>query len=252
MSSSLRVSISLAGSVLRMMQNIMGDRVWTKGLKYYLDAMSLSPASPADLHAALQTSYDEDFDVPLNISEVMLSWENQAGYPLVTVERNANKLKLTQERFFLDESKSSSLWWIPVNYASQSTSASFGNISADYWISATNELDLELPNEISEQEWIVVNKQEGFYYRVNYDDTLWNAIISQLRDGDHEKIHLLSRAQLIDDSINLARSGKISYRIPFDILEHLVKEDDYIPWAAVSIRNYCLSFFRLIINQFTL
>lgn len=235
MSSLLNFHFSLAGSVLRMIQNVMGDAVWTKGLKYYLDAKSLSPASAADLHVALQTAWDEAFPAPLNISEVMLSWELQAGCPLVTVERTGNKLKLKQERFFYESAhKSNNSWWIPINVASDSPAASFLDVNVDHWMPPTPQSEIELPSEISDQEWIVVNKQAAFYYRINYEPKLWNAIIRQLRDDDHEKIHLLNRAQLIDDSLNLARAGKIPYRISLEILEHLSKETDYIPWAAVS------------------
>lgn len=216
----------------------MGDEVWVKGLKYYLDAKNMSAVSSADLHTGLQKIYDEelkDSKGALNIASVMLSWENQAGCPLVNVKRDRNQLILTQERFFYEKTESSSsLWWIPVNFVSKSTSSSFSEVAADYWIPGNRSVNIELSSEITIDDWIIVNKQQGFYYRVNYDETLWNVIIKQLRDGDHEKIHLLSRAQLIDDSLNLARAGKISYRIPFEILEHLAKETDYIPWASVS------------------
>lgn len=216
-----------------MMQNVFGDEVWTKGLRYYLNEKNMSAVSSADLHTALQTAYDEEFSDPLDISKVMFSWEDQAGCPLVNVKRTGNQLTLTQERFFYEETESSNLWWIPINFVTESTSSSFDKVDADYWIPGERQLSISLNQEIANDEWIIVNKQQGFYYRVNYDENLWNSIIKQLRDGNHEKIHLLSRAQLIDDSLNLARAGKISYRIPLEILEHLVNETDYIPWASV-------------------
>ena len=46
------------------------------------------------------------------------------------------------------------------------------------------------------------------------------------------KIHVINRAQIIDDAINLARSGLLSYEIALGVTSYLNKEVEYIPWAA--------------------
>ena len=56
-------------------------------------------------------------------------------------------------------------------------------------------------------------------------------IIKQLNE-DHMKIHVINRAQIIDDAINLARSGLLSYEIALGVTSYLNKEVEYIPWAA--------------------
>ena len=50
------------------------------------------------------------------------------------------------------------------------------------------------------------------YYRVNYDETNWKLINQQLLQ-DHRAISELSRSQLIDDSLNIARTGSVPYSI---------------------------------------
>ena len=45
---------------------------------------------------------------------------------------------------------------------------------------------------------------------------------------------MVNRAQLIDDSFNLARAKHIPYKIPFDFLNYLTHETDYLPWAAAD------------------
>lgn len=70
------------------------------------------------------------------------------------------------------------------------------------------------------------------FYRVNYDATNWQRIINYLKSSDYKEIHLLNRAQLIDDAFNLARSGHLSYDVPFGISTYLVQETDYIPWYS--------------------
>lgn len=85
-----------------------------------------------------------------------------------------------------------------------------------------------------EDDWIVVNLQETGYYRVNYDDNNWQLLIEELMSDNFEVIHVINRAQLVDDSLNLARAGVIPYATAFRVLEYLEKEIDYVPWSSVS------------------
>lgn len=78
---------------------------------------------------------------------------------------------------------------------------------------------------------VIFNVQETGYYRVNYDKQNWELIIKQLNE-DHTKIHVINRAQIIDDAINLARSGLLDYTIALGVTSYLSKEVEYIPWAA--------------------
>ena len=52
--------------------------------------------------------------------------------------------------------------------------------------------------------WIVGNVRQFGYYRVNYDQQNWQALMDQLK-SDHHVISVKNRAQIIDDSFNLGR-----------------------------------------------
>ena len=56
-------------------------------------------------------------------------------------------------------------------------------------------------------QWVVFNVDQTGYYRVNYDEKNWKLITDQLLQ-DVSKIYQTNRAQLLDDSWNLARAGK--------------------------------------------
>ena len=71
------------------------------------------------------------------------------------------------------------------------------------------------------------------YYRVNYDATNWGMIVTQLL-ADYQKIGLINRAQLLDDSFNVARVNKLSYSTPLSLALYLVNEKDYIPWVSAT------------------
>ncbi|KAG5680229.1 hypothetical protein PVAND_009752 [Polypedilum vanderplanki] len=87
-----------SGCVLRMFMEVMTREVFFNGLNYYLTANNMQAATPAELHVGLQTAYDQaNFTTPLNIDQLMSTWENQAGYPLVTVTISGNNLQFSQK-----------------------------------------------------------------------------------------------------------------------------------------------------------
>jgi aminopeptidase N len=218
-----------------MMQNALGDDVWSKGLQYYLKSRSLLEATPMHLHAGIQRAVNESGIDGLDIAQIMLSWETQSGYPVIDVSVNGSLLFFNQSRFLYDEAADSQLWHVPINFVTASEPVVI-NTKPDLWISrrSVSLSRAQATRNWSDKDWIVVNLQQGYYYRVNYDSALWQALIDQLNEC-HSAIDLRSRGQLIDDSLNLARAGKISYDIPFGVLRHLHDETDYLPWASVSV-----------------
>lgn len=52
--------------------------------------------------------------------------------------------------------------------------------------------------------WIKANVNQSGYYRVNYDQALWDAIIAQLINN-HKAFSPADRASLLDDAFTLSR-----------------------------------------------
>jgi aminopeptidase N len=123
-------------------------------------------------------------------------------------------------------------WWIPLNYATK-LSPDFSQTKPDTWMHDNFDqaiLGISLPDDV----WIIFNKQATGYYRVNYDYRLWELITEEMVRGDHAKIPVLNRAQLLDDSFNIARTGDIKFDIALGLLEYLPKELDYAPWVPAD------------------
>jgi len=121
-----------------------------------------SSVTPDDLWKALQDAVDES-DVPhddFKVKEVMDTWFEQAGYPIVTIERDyaTGKIRATQRRFLYPESNSESneAWWIPINFATQSN-LDFSSTLATHWLKPQDEsLTIE---GVDVDDFIIVNKQ---------------------------------------------------------------------------------------------
>lgn len=81
----------------------LSEATFHKGLKIYLSKSTSNPegvAKPEDLYEALQQAADEDRTLSSNhsIAELFGSWEKQAGFPIVFVERSYNdhRVRFTQ------------------------------------------------------------------------------------------------------------------------------------------------------------
>lgn len=67
---------------------------------------------------------------------------------------------------------------------------------------------------------------------MNYDSTLWSALESALKSDNFDGIHVLNRAQIVDDALNLARAGQLDYATALNIVSYLENETEYYPWYS--------------------
>lgn len=222
------ISYQKSGSVIRMMQHFLTEDIFKGGLKNYLEKMNEKSATSDDLFNALNEKWN---DKDLSVKTIMDTWVTQSGYPVITVTREENKIRIKQERFLAkkpNQTESEEKWWIPINFASEKK-ADFDTTSASNWLKPNESLEI---GDVDAAQWVIFNKQQTGYYRVNYDKANWDLIIKYLKTENFKKIHHLNRAQLIDDAWNLARAGHLDYEIPFELTNYLENETEYAPWYS--------------------
>lgn len=191
----------------------------------------------------LERAAREDNAIPPTVfmADLLHSWSEQPGYPILHVSRDVNNVvTLRQERFYnveVNETLRNRQWWLPYNFAS-SQNSNFDNTLPDGWMtSAQNQIVLTSGaggKTWTVNDWLVFNKQQTSYYRVNYDSQMWHLIAEELHDGDYQRIHFKSRAQLLDDSFKLARLNRLDYETVFELLSYLHNETEYLPWAVFN------------------
>lgn len=236
----------IAGSVLKTFQHALGDSTWSKGLHYYLSDRAHQSATSDHLLAGIQQAVNEDYPTsPPNVSVSFRTWETQSGFPYITVSRTGTTLTFEQNRFLYTNRNSTSLWWVPINYAVGSN-PDFSNTRADFWLQGTRTIALQsssAPKPFTANDWIIVNIQQSGYYRVNYDNTLWDLAAAQLNraGAEYQKIHLFNRAQLIDDAFHFARADLLDFDIVLHLMNYLEKETDYVPWVSTNRANTLLN-----------
>jgi aminopeptidase N len=202
----------------------------------------------------IQGHQDRALDQDLTIKQIMDSWTLQKGYPVISLQRvvnpvnNSLTLKLNQAWFLLNplskllktEEYDKKRWYVPFTYTTQ-TNPRFSFESKTYWMKPESDNDeINIPIETVSgggsnlaSVWVLGNVEFSGFYRVNYDIVSWGLLINQLK-ADHEKIGTVNRAQLIDDSFNLAKAEFIPNSIYLDLLSYLTNETDSLPFKAAK------------------
>ncbi|PNF37827.1 hypothetical protein B7P43_G09236 [Cryptotermes secundus] len=257
-----RISYGKGASIIRMMDHFLTTEVFKKGVTKYLNSRKYQSSTQNDLWEALtsQAHADNALDPNMSVKEIMDTWTLQTGFPLIMVTRDytTGTVHLKQERFLLRRKAENSslttahtstttsapgtmglgLWWIPITYTSLEN-PDFDNTQPSFWMKATPELTLP-PVSAGPDQWVIFNIQETGFYRVNYDPTNWGLLIEYLMDRDHfSQIGIINRAQLLDDSLNLARAGILDYGTALNVTRYLANELEYLPWkAALNALGY--------------
>ncbi|KAJ6643780.1 Aminopeptidase N [Pseudolycoriella hygida] len=227
------IAYAKGGSFLRMFYYVLGEEAFFRAVTELLNTAKFRATNEDELFGIFANATGES-----DLIDTMRSWTHQAGYPVVNVNRNYQDgtFTLTQRKFNLipgdDAGTEDFAWSIPFNFFTGGKNESLV-VTKGFFSEESDALTVEQSSQNwSSENWIILNHRETGFYRVNYDEPNWNLIISELNEGNFKFIPVMNRAQLIDDAFNLARANKLSYRIPFRLIEYLKNETDYIPWMT--------------------
>ncbi|XP_022120582.2 aminopeptidase N [Pieris rapae] len=231
-----KISYGKGSAILRMMNHFLTDDVFNAGITDYLNAKKYGDAEQKDLWSALTNAARERGNSDIDVAVIMDSWTLQTGFPVLTVTRDYEMGAVTfkQERFILingsvDDQKP--VWWIPISYTTASEK-DFESTQPKLWLKGERSSGAKNIS-IAQNDWIIANIQQTGFYRINYDQRNWEMLIKILNDPKRfEEIHPINRAQIIDDAMNLALSGRLDYRIALDITSYLKHERSYVPWKS--------------------
>lgn len=223
------ISYSKGASIIHMMQSFLGEEAFKAALKEYLKKFEYSNAKQDDLWAVMTKYGHQYITLPkdMDVKKIMDSWTLQAGYPILTVERNGTSIKISQQRYMLpqvdvnDEQK----WYIPITYVTQANPTHNATVP-EHWLSGTKNITLE--KVVDPEQYIYFNIKRAGYYRVNYDYNSWITLLRK-----YESLPDIILAQLFDDALNLARAEVVSYDIPLTFLLRL-RAGDILPWASAT------------------
>ena len=203
------ISYNKGGTVLRMLENFLGEKNFRNGLKSYLTKHKYGNATTEDLWDALEKVSRKP------VRKMMNSWIKQVGYPIIEITSQDSKIHLTQRRYLAEKDKTShkGTWVIPIS------------------LKTDDALTFKLMTRRSDMitlkgvDWYKLNSGQLGMYRVKYEDETTD----KFKELIEQKILSNSdRWGLQHDFFALCMSGQISLKRFLEFTRSYREEDDYL------------------------
>ncbi|XP_029157634.1 aminopeptidase N-like isoform X2 [Nylanderia fulva] len=198
--------------ILRMMQHAFTEDIFWKHIRSYINKTTI-------------LNFWKEIVIPAIEPDISLDIMTYRQCPIIKIIRNYEDA-MSQANVSIQNIDTLHIDCVPLTFTTQ-TSPDFNNFT--HHIVCTSR-DLKLSLASKETGWIIFNIQQIGYYRVNYDDENWRRISHYLNHDDYTKIHVLNRAQIIDDAFHLMIAEQLNSSIFWDIISYLNREEDYIAW----------------------
>ena len=201
------ISYGKGGSILRMIYTYVGDESFRNGLKAYLTEFKFGNARGADLwtHIAKVSG--------LPVDEIMDSWINQPGFPIINGTYDGKTLKLSQSRFLVGNNSEERLWKIPVFFRTENEEKSllFQEKNAEF--------------EIENLKGLNSNGAGYYLWRIEGENKALNKGLTSLNQAD-----------LINNAYFSFLSGELNFKSYTDLCLSICEEGD-TPATTLCIRN---------------
>ena len=230
------ITYSKGACVIRMLADFLGEIPFRDGLRKYLNKYQYTNAKTSDLWDCLSEVSGK------NVSDMMDSWINTVGFPLVNVSccdhlhahiiddcmnnddvchaNNTTKLMISQTKFSRTNENNTTNWVVPLNILTKSDEIKRIEM-------------VETNMDITVDGFVKLNAQNSGFYLTKYDDKCLFELSKMINT-----LNPLDRAELIDTLFVLASTGHASIKKPLAFLESLLKngntEYDYLTCGAIS------------------
>lgn len=209
------ISYSKGSSVLKMLANYLGEDAFIKGVSNYLKKHKYSNTKTEDLWNALEEASGK------NVSSVMDVWTKKVGFPVVTVEEDGNKIKVTQNRFLNtgDPTPEEDETIYPINLAIRTKEGINESVLLDAR-STTIELD--------DPSFFKLNGDQAGIYRVKYSPER----VAKLAQSS-DLLSVEDRMGLISDARALASSGYAKTSAFLELINGWKNETEPNVWSEI-------------------
>ncbi len=203
-------------SFIRMLEGYLGEASFRGGIQSYMQRHAYSSTTTADLWAALEESSGKA------VRAFAAGWTQQPGFPVVTVDEVPGPaLALAQDRFTLGQENPEPLYWaVPITLGPAAA-------PLDARMILLKEKTLP-PVPIDAGQALKLNLGDVGYYRVRYDDTLFQRL--------HHAVPLMAvadRLSLLNDSWAMAAAARAPVGRFLALVETLRDDPAYVIVARI-------------------
>ena len=223
------ISYSKGASVLRMLEAFLGEESFRRGLHKYLTDHQYDNANTGDLWRALEEVSSQP------VSELMSSWINQSGYPLLHAQNSRinNKTWITVEQRKFSYGyivgmriKSSHIWHVPLRVLQKESAMHISKLMT----SLQDSFVVEHSTTMTE-DWIKLNAGQFGFYRVNYSPDNWTHLQQAVRNRE---LPTIDRLGLANDCYALQLAGILPATEYLSLIQAYECESDTIVWGDIS------------------
>jgi puromycin-sensitive aminopeptidase len=206
-------------SVLRMLEQYLGEEQFRLGVKHYLEQHAFANAETTDLWDAIEHVTSAP------VRRLMDSWILQGGFPIVhATQTPTGAITLGQEPFtYLSDGTDTRQWEVPVIYRSLTTASAEPRtalLGADR-ITAT---------DFAPFTGVLVNAGGHGFYRVHYDDALAQNVAASF-----SSLAPVERYGVVSDMWASVLAGKGTISSFLTIVRALRSERDPNVWSAALV-----------------
>ncbi len=223
------ISYSKGASILRMLEQFLGESTFRRGIRNYLKTHSYGNTRTEDLWRALAAASGQP------VGALMGTWTRQTGFPLLdaTITRTKGdvRINLAQSRFLyghiLAPSKDAARWKIPVRIAR----AGSPKVTSFLMDKKTESRSLGRSRRSADSDWVKVNAGQAGFYRVNYLAEEWDRLRNAVVSGE---LGPEDRIGLQNDAYDLMRAGYLPATTVLELTSAYRGEDDATAWRMIA------------------
>ena len=214
------ISYVKGGSLIRMLEQFIGEETFRKGISAYLKRFAYQNASTRDLWAVLGQASGQD------IRSIMEAWTRNMGYPVILPGESG---EIVQRPFFnhptaMERSRrdpDGRVWPVMLFLSSGKEQQS--------WLFKGERT--ALPPSPSGREWENLNEKHTGFFRVLEDERSRNLRRERIRTGT---LPVADRLGFSNDLFALGRAGLLPLTEYLGTLPVYRQEDQYIVWADIA------------------
>ncbi|MBS1991455.1 MAG: M1 family metallopeptidase [Cyanobacteria bacterium SZAS LIN-3] len=222
------ISYQKGCSVLRMLEQYIGDEAFRRGSQRYLKTHALGNTETYDLWDALELGcHETGVDVP--VRKLMDGWVFTSGHPVVSVKQSsmAGFIELSQKEFkVLNDGPTAAdsplLWPIPITLKAKTRSG----VVEQKFLFGDRHTTVYIGEDV---EWVVVNANGSGFYRVLYSQPLAAALVANKKTVMTE----VDRYNFLSDTWACVRARLVPMLDYLKITEQFLDEEDAKVWGRI-------------------
>ena len=209
------ITYGKGSAVLHMVEEFTGPDAFRTGVRNYLHEHEYANTRTADLFASL----DRASEWP--ISEIMGTWLYQKGFPQIEATRVDGGVRLAQRRYLvIPDDSDTTTWQVPI----QLRGSVAGEPFARNVLLTTDETTVD----VGDVDWIVANGGGYGFYRAQYSEDLFAALLAHLDQLDD-----VERYSLVSDTLAMVRNGQADAARFLDLVAGFGTEREQAIWSVM-------------------